>query len=51
MLAGVVGIVEGLNPQLLRSKLEPYTQGFEKPGKAKGSGVAQPAARQAVQQG
>ncbi len=27
ILEGVAGIVEGLNPKLIRSKLESYTQG------------------------
>ena len=35
MLEGVIGIVEGLNPKLIRSKLEAYTGG-ESGGKGKG---------------
>jgi chemotaxis protein MotA len=35
MLEGVIGIVEGLNPKLIRSKLEAYTQPAEAPGKKK----------------
>ena len=35
MLVGVVGIVEGLNPTLIRMKLEAYNQQPEKPKKAK----------------
>src|SRR5580698_2280979 len=36
-LEGVVGIVEGLNPALIRMKLEAYNQDFHKPAKAKRS--------------
>jgi chemotaxis protein MotA len=37
VVEGVVGIVEGLNPKLIRSKLEAYTSGNEakKPKKEK----------------
>ena len=35
VLEGVVGIVEGLNPTLLRLKLESYNQGGSKPDSAK----------------
>jgi chemotaxis protein MotA len=43
-LEGVVGIVEGLNPALIRMKLEAYNQDFHKPAKAKrGATVAQSA--------
>jgi chemotaxis protein MotA len=49
VLEGVVGIVEGLNPTLLRLKLESYNQGGSKPASAKtkrasaGAGAPQPA--------
>jgi chemotaxis protein MotA len=49
ILEGVAGIVEGLNPKLVRSKLEAYTRAAvakkakkEKPAAAKGSDAAQP---------
>ena len=47
-LEGVVGIVEGLNPTLIRMKLEAFDQHPEKPKKgkaAKGAAAAQPAAK------
>jgi len=48
MLEGVVGIVEGLNPTLIRLKLEAYDQNPQKPKKAKtaaGNSAAQPAVK------
>jgi len=43
-LEGVMGIVEGLNPTLLRTKLEAYTQDSPRPAKSKRPGaVAKPA--------
>jgi chemotaxis protein MotA len=46
VVEGVVGIVEGLNPKLIRSKLEAYTNGVEagKPKKGKPPAAAKPAA-------
>ena len=49
MLEGVVGIVEGLNPKLIRTKLEAFTraEGCKKPAKPqtkKVAGTAKPAA-------
>jgi chemotaxis protein MotA len=44
ILSGVVGIVEGLNPKLLHSKLEAYSMHETKAKPAKGKG-ARPAAR------
>ena len=41
ILEGVVGIVEGLNPKLIRAKLEAYAKG--KPAKAKAPAKAAPA--------
>jgi len=46
MLEGVVGIVEGLNPKLLRAKLEPYSAPATQ-AKRKASGEPQPAAQPA----
>jgi chemotaxis protein MotA len=48
MLEGVVGIVEGLNPTLIRLKLEAYNQDSPKPakGKAAKAGTAPAPARQ-----
>jgi flagellar motor component MotA len=34
MLEGVIGIVEGLNPKLIRSKLGAYLRGVEPQAKA-----------------
>ena len=43
ILEGVVGIVEGLNPTLIRMKLEAYNQDCPKPAKAKaGKAAAMP---------
>jgi len=44
VVEGVVGIVEGLNPKLIRSKLEAYTNGAEakKPKKEKPAAAAKP---------
>ncbi len=48
MLDGVVGIVEGLNPKLIKVKLEAYTNTGMPPRKAKaGKSAARPAAQQA----
>jgi len=44
MLEGVVGLVEGLNPTLLRTKLDAYNQDPVKPAKAKAGVAARPAA-------
>jgi len=45
ILEGVSGIVEGLNPKLIRLKLEAYGQGGPAPKKAKAAkGAAKPAA-------
>ena len=46
MLEGVLGIAEGLNPKLIRSKLEAYLDGSPAPAKAsaKGSAAGQPVA-------
>ena len=44
ILEGVVGIVEGLNPTLIRMKLEAYDQDRPKPSKAKAKAAAPPAA-------
>jgi chemotaxis protein MotA len=41
ILEGICGIVEGLNPKLLRSKLEPFTHGQSPAKKAKESPVAE----------
>jgi chemotaxis protein MotA len=49
MLDGVVGIVEGLNPKLIRQKLEAYTRVDRAPrsmAKSKAPPVAAAAARQ-----
>jgi chemotaxis protein MotA len=44
ILEGVVGIVEGLNPKLIRSKIEAYAPAARSaPGKSKESAKAQPA--------
>jgi chemotaxis protein MotA len=45
ILEGVVGIVEGLNPTLIRMKLEAYNQEPAKPGKAKAAKDAGSAAK------
>ena len=46
MLEGVAGIVEGLNPKLIRSRLEAYTheKNSEKPAKEPNAAKAAPAA-------
>jgi chemotaxis protein MotA len=44
ILEGVVGLVEGLNPTLLRMKLDSYNQDSPKPGKAKAVAGADKAA-------
>lgn len=45
VLEGVVGIVEGLNPKLIRSKLEAYArEGSSDKGKEKGKGKAEASA-------
>jgi chemotaxis protein MotA len=41
-LEGITGIVEGLNPTLIRMKLEAYNPAPAKPGKAKPSKAAAP---------
>ena len=46
IVEGVVGIVEGLNPKLIRSKLEAYLQG-QAPAKAGKGAKADAARRQA----
>lgn len=46
MLEGVIGIVEGLNPKLIRSKLEAYARpapASKKPAKEKGAAAPAPA--------
>jgi chemotaxis protein MotA len=47
MIEGVAGIVEGLNPKLIRMKLEAYTRGVEpkpaKPAKASAGLASEPA--------
>ena len=43
ILEGVCGIVEGLNPKLLRSKLEPFVHGHAPAKKAEASGASAPA--------
>ena len=55
VVEGVVGIVEGLNPKLIRSKLEAYTTGVEekkpkkeKPAAAKPDATKPPAAKPAA---
>ena len=40
ILEGVVGIVEGLNPMLIRMKLEPYNQDAPRPANAKAAKAA-----------
>jgi chemotaxis protein MotA len=40
MLEGVVGIVEGMNPKIIRNKLEAYQRESKKPVKAGGNGQA-----------
>ncbi len=51
MLEGVAGIVEGLNPKLIRSKLEGYShQGASKPAKPKEAKQAKPAPSPAAAQ-
>jgi chemotaxis protein MotA len=47
ILEGVVGIVEGLNPTLIRMKLEAYDQASAKPAKAKAVNATSPAAKPA----
>jgi chemotaxis protein MotA len=42
MLEGVAGIAQGLNPTLIRMKLESYSQRNEEPKKTKASKVAKP---------
>jgi len=46
LLEGVLSIVEGLNPKLIRTKLDAYLQeqhaGGKKAAAAKGSGAGQP---------
>jgi chemotaxis protein MotA len=44
ILEGVTGIVEGLNPKLIRSRLEAYTARSPKPKQSKGKQKAAPAA-------
>ncbi|MFB3825888.1 MAG: flagellar motor protein [Bryobacteraceae bacterium] len=48
MLEGVVGIVEGLNPKLLRSKLEAYAEPGAKPVKSRGKAEEAPAGEPAA---
>jgi chemotaxis protein MotA len=45
VLEGVAGIVEGLNPTLIRLKLESYNRDSEKPKKPKPATAAQAAAK------
>ena len=45
MLEGVAGIVEGLNPKLIRSKLEAYTRTEPEVEKPEDAGVGRPAGR------
>jgi chemotaxis protein MotA len=47
IVEGVVGIVEGLNPTLIRMKLEAYNQQPAKPGKVKAAKPRAPAAQPA----
>ena len=49
MLEGVCGIVEGLNPKLIRIKLDAFLEGHEAPKKAKPQ--EKQAAQAAVAQG
>jgi len=51
MLEGVSGIVEGLNPKLIRSKLEAYTRQEHAPKAAKEAQPAKGAARAAAAEG
>ena len=49
MLEGVVGIVEGLNPKLIRSKLGAYVRGDEPKAKSGAKPAAKPAVKPAVE--
>lgn len=50
MLEGVIGIVEGLNPKLIRTKLEAYAGGGHAPAAA-AAGKSKGAAQAATQEG
>ncbi len=49
IVEGVAGIVEGLNPKLIRSKLDAYAGGHKQPAKA-AKGVKAPAGAPAAEQ-
>ena len=43
IVEGVAGIVEGLNPKVIRTKLEPYASHTAKKPAAQSAGAAKPA--------